>query len=286
MASLALLATLVGVFVTPSGIVVAADTAQVLDTPAVTIGTEIRPSSRTFSVTRKIQPCGPRSVAALTNTSGLQGSSDGGITSFRVLDFHPIVTRTCRAFPIGSGVTIQQQAQQIAKDVSGEAERRIPLVLRTSLEASLGFTQVIVAGYDGATPVIAVARVALTRERKFGWTDARVYPDCIIFAGQIGAATALTSATDERTAALSKRPAVAASIAARKSKAPCSSMTEAHAEEVFGLAVELSLDSAAKFKIEPGLINWPLEFITIRRTGPQPLRRVEKPQKTGSAPRG
>ena len=90
-------ATLIGVFLTPSGIVVGADGAGGV-------------SDGTFVVLRKVVICGPRSIATLSGTTA--GSTE--LSGRRVmLDSHKIIAEACKS--LQPSQSVRTQTAEIAR---------------------------------------------------------------------------------------------------------------------------------------------------------------------------
>ena len=244
---LAMAATLIGVFATKDGIVIAADTATRV------VRTDVARSER------KIHQCGTRAVATLNGRLvALDGAAYQGLT------------RACAS--LDSADPLDRQASQLATSLAAYASELLP-------GGSDGFLQtVILAGYDEAeTPAVFVAQVRWSGTHFEATVPVR-RRDCVTFSGEVSAAEALRMGRQPRLfARFFDRPDVVAVARSAGSQAACLKLGEAEAKSFFRLAVSVTRQFASDLDIPPDLVNWPLDFTVVRPGGAvDPIQRAEE----------
>ena len=244
---LAIAATLIGVFATKDGIVVAADTATSV------LGTGVT------RIERKVHPCGSRAVATLNGRLvALDGAAYEGLV------------RACAS--LDSSDPLDRQAARLAIGLAAYASELLPM-------GSDGFLQtVIFAGYDETkTPAVFVAQVRWTGTQFEATVPVR-RRDCVTLSGEVAVAEALRMRRQPRLfARYFDRREVAAVASSARSRAGCLELGETEAKSFFLLAVSVTREVASDLDIPPDMVNWPVDFTVIRPGGAvDPIRRVEE----------
>jgi hypothetical protein len=250
--------SLLGVFVTVSGIVFGADTA-----------TKPRGSSD-FEVSSdaKFTACGARAYAGLTGSSSVIIESPTSTTQHFALD---AVREACKEeLTRQPDLPVRALTELIGKAIVRYVESTYPKEFRSTLETSDGMT-LIVAGFDGAQPVIAGLNVKIREPLA---TAPRVGTSCSAYSGEVGPASALRRRLGPIPRLLSDRPEV---NAVRSCIASKPLLTPDQARAYFRLAVDASLDYASDFKLERGVIDWPIDFGFVTSSGVSPIVREVKP---------
>jgi hypothetical protein len=250
--------SLLGVFVTVSGIVVGADTAtKPRGTPDFVVSSDAK-----FTV------CGTRAYAGLTGTSSVIIESDTSTTQHFAVD---AVREACKQeLARQPDLPIRALAGLIGNALVRYVESTYPKEFRSTLEASDGMT-LIVAGFDGAQPVIAGLNVKIRQPLA---TAPRVGTTCSAYAGEVGPASALRRRLAPIPRPLSDRPEV---VAVRTCVGRKPLLTPDQARAYFRLAVDASLDHASDFHLERGVVNWPIDFGFVTPNGVAPIVREQKP---------
>jgi len=244
---LAIAATLIGVFATKDGIVVAADTATRV------VGTDVA------RIEQKVHQCGSRSVATLNGRLvALDGAAYEGLI------------RACAS--LDSSEPLDRQAAELAIRLAAYASELLP-------RGSDQFLQtLILAGYDdAATPAVFVAQVRWSGTQFVATVPVR-RRDCVTLSGEIAAAEALRMRRQPRLfARFFDRPDVMAIASSAGSQAGCLKLGEAEARSFFRLAVSVTREFASDLDVPRDIVNWPLDFILIRPGGAvDPIQRVEE----------
>jgi hypothetical protein len=250
--------SLLGVFVTVSGIVVGADTAT-------------RPRGTSdFGVSSdaKFTVCGTRAYAGLTGTFSVIIESDTSTTQYFALD---AVRKACEEeLSKQPDLPVRTLTELIGKAIVRYVASTYTKEFRSTLDASDGMT-LIVAGFDGAQPVIAGLNVKIREPLA---AAPRVGTTCSAYAGEVGPASALRRRQAPIPRRLSDRPEVVA-VRTCNGRKPLLSPDQARA--YFRLAVDTSLDFASDFHLERGVINWPIDFGFVTPNGAAPIVREQKP---------
>jgi hypothetical protein len=250
----------VGVFVTASGIVIGADTAQARTLDGKT----------DFILTEKIAACGSGSYVGLTGTTrwqllngvNLVGEEDG--------------IRTARgecAAADSERRSIRARGERVVQALLQRANASYPRSEDSHLDGSVLETFVI-AGYEMRRPVVLVAQIVLAQKpRRFvrtEWQDRSA--NCTLLMGTLGPINALRNGRPPVPAELAQRSEVQAVQTNN-----CATLSVSQAEAFFRLAVDVSYQYSEAFGKRQGTVNWPVDFGVIRPNGTQSGRRVPKP---------
>jgi hypothetical protein len=245
--------SLIGVFVTVSGIVVGADTA-------------VRQRGTTdFAVASapKFTGCGQNAYAGLTGITRWI-VEDGA--SNRVYNAIDAVNDTCdgelrRQPDLPLRTLTERIGRALSRHVGANYPSEARALLRTTDEQRL-----IVAGMENGKPVIYSLSLSLRRNVA---TAVETVSGCKFLIGETDAAAALTQ---ERAplASLAQRPEVAA-------VRTCNNVTADDAKTMFRLAVDVSRDYALDFGLDSGVVNWPIDFGFIDGDGVRPIVRETNP---------
>jgi hypothetical protein len=255
-----LVGTLVGIFVTSSGILLAADTAVTRSTTPATIAFE-----------RKIEITGDRSGAVFTGSAGWEGRAGLARADFRGV-FREASARLRRA----TATPVAAQAETLAAALRREAESNTFPGLTASFPDGNVLT-VLVAGYDGDRPEIHYARIRIA-----GGT-ARAAPSfvvqtervshCWLLAGKPEAALGLIDDDPRLPASLRRQPSV---VILRDKRGCQKPLTEPPTRAFFLLAVEATAGHGPKFGIPPGAIGGDVDVLRITASGAEPIERVPR----------
>jgi hypothetical protein len=250
--------TLIGIFLTSTGIIIGTDTV-LLDSMMP------RPP-------RVEKTCMPsqRSVAALEGWYG-----DG-------LYLHQHFLTVCRGLSRSTKpLSLEQQADTLIQQLQKKyRDHTGPFPAHAASLPPPGSTHVasvVVAGYDGTTPVVAVRELRWEKDRKDQWhlLAERVgklsFEGCgAKFLGEDGVAAVLldTSAHFDRD---KRRPEVQAAITANRlwTEDNCfmSAFTAEEAKALYILAVRLTIDHGESFHVDNGAVGGRLHLLTIPTTG-------------------
>jgi hypothetical protein len=263
-----LLATLIGVFITPDGIVVGADTAV--------------SSRRGQSIREKYCVTGPRSVATLQGVYELTDTETQATVALydHFRDFCAQIDRT-----------------QLPPTLRGKAEF-IADALRTALETFLKsvpaeavvqryasspiVARIAVSGYDEDEPASVVVELGVAADRTTNRWEARVrdlsrvtFRDCgVRFHGQDVVVQALRRSTDARVPVRERQRPEVEKLASLLGGS-CADASTRSVPRMFTEAARLTITLGAQFGIEPGLVNLPLDIIVIPRSGATSVSRID-----------
>ncbi len=255
--------TLIGIFLTSTGIMIGADT--------------VLWGSNTPQPTRIDKTCAPsqRSIAAFEGWYGER------------LSLHRQFQSVCKTLSRSrKPVPIDEQADRLMRTVfdkyreqAGSASSRaaaLPAPVNRHIAA------VVVAGFDGATPMVAVRELRWEKNRKGDWRvmSGRVgklsFDGCgARFLGADGVAALLLdrSAHFDRD---KQRPEVSRAIEANRLRAEdhcfLSAFSTEDAKAVYKLAVRATIDHGETFQMETGAVGGQLHLLTIPSDGP--IQRV------------
>lgn len=264
-----LLATLIGVFITPDGIVIGADTA--LSNAAGHMG-----SQKKYCVT------GPQSVATLQGSYLLQD-----VVTKATIELYERFRDLCSHLgaPARSG-TLREQAEYIANALKIDlvaflkgvpADEVIRMYASTPIVA-----RVAVTGYTDGVPESVVIGIGIATDRATSRWEAQVrdlprltFGECgVRFQGQESVVTALRADTDARiTRAERQQPDVARLSTLIRGK--CVDVSVRTASAMFVHAVRLTMTLATDYGIPKGTVGMPVDVIVIPREGPVDVRRIE-----------
>jgi len=261
--------TLVGAFVTNTGIVLGADTAI---------------SGRAASGTRgaKTRQTGPRSVAALQGQYGMMHAGTGMRARL-----HPRFMAACDSLRKNAVGSLVQQSIDLANALTSELEtflNHVPaddvVPPRDEKRPDKHVNYIVIAGYDASGPAVVVQRLAMRRTAE-GWlagnhpSPALSFRRCgATFVGEDHVAhRLLTSDLAVKSLTSSTRHLRLAQLAR---KGDCSAFTTEHAREFYVDAVRGTVRIGVEFGIARGSVGGDLELYTISATG---MSRAVMPEK-------
>ena len=262
-----LFATLIGVFITPDGIVVGADTAV---------------SSRTGkSVREKYCVTGPRAVSTLQGVYELTDRETGATVALydRFREFCAEIDRT--QLP----PTLHGQAEFIAEALRAALEtflKDVPaseVVRRYASNPVVG--RVAVSGYDEFGPASVVVALGIAIDSTKTQWEAQIsdlsrltFRECgVRFHGQDPVVLSLRSSTDLRVPRLEREKADVGKLSALIGGS-CSDASIRSAPRLFTEAARLTMTFGVGFGIQAGIVNVPLDIIVIPKTGTLNVSRV------------
>jgi len=264
-----LVATLIGVFITPDGIVVGTDTA--LSNPTGQVA-----SQQKYCVT------GPRSVATLQGSYMLQD-----VVTKATIELYERFRELCAHLgdPARSG-TLREQAEYIAgalkidlmtflKGVPGEE------VVRTYSSTPI-VARVTVTGYGDRGPESVVVGIGIATDRATNRWEAQVrdlsrltFTECgVRFQGQESVMTALRTDTDARISRLERQNADVAKLSTLI-RGKCADASIKTAAVMFVQAVRLTVTLGNDFGLAKGTVGMPVDVIVIPREGAIDVTRIE-----------
>ena len=262
-----LFATLIGVFITPDGIVVGADTA---------ISSRYGQSSRTkYCVT------GPRSVATLQGVYELTDTETRATLALydRFREFCAEIDRT--QLP----PTLHGKAEYIAEALRIALDRflkDIPAVdVVRQYASSPVVARVAVSGYDDDGPASVVVGLGIASDRAANQWEVQVrdlsrltFRACgARFHGQDVVVLSLRNARDLRVPKAEKEKPDAEKLSALVGGS-CGDASIASAPHLFTQAVRLTVLFGKGFGIQPGIVNLPIDIVVIPKDGTLDVSRV------------
>jgi len=264
-----LLATLIGVFITPDGIVVGADTA--LSTAAGQVA-----SQKKYCVT------GPRSVATLQGSYLLQD-----VVTKATIELYERFRELCSHLgdPERSG-TLREQAEYIANALKIDLEaflKGVPADEVVRMYASTPIVaRVAVTGYTEGRPESIVIGIGIATDRATNRWEAQVrgltrltFNDCgVRFQGQESVVTALRTDTDARVTRAERQQADVAKLTALI-RGKCDDASIRTAPSMFVQAVRLTMTLANDYGLPKGTVGMPVDVIVIPREGSIDVTRIE-----------
>jgi hypothetical protein len=248
--------SLIGVFVTVSGIVVGSDTA-------------VRERGTTgFTVVSapKFTACGQNAYAGVTGIT--RWIVEDGTTN-RAYDAIDAMKETCDAEALKRpDLPLRMVTERIARALMRHIGANYPKEARNLLKPT-DEQRLIVTGFESGKAVIYALSVSLRRNVA---TTVETATGCKFLIGETDAVVALGQGRAPIPAALSRRPEVVAVQS-------CDNVTPEDARAMFRLAVDVSRDYASSFGLDRGVVNWPLDFGFIDREGVRPIvRETSSPQ--------
>ena len=245
-----LLGTLIGIFITSSGIIVAADTASTQSA---------RPGRVTSE--RKIEMTGDHSGAALSGKPGWTAEWTGEkVTADLVGVFRAVSVQLRQA----KSVPIATQVETLTAALKREAEANVfPAMEAWFPDGDL--VTVYVAGYEGSQPVIhyATLHIDLSRRRvppRFTVRRQQVL-ECWLLARQNAVALGLIDSDPRLPESLRSQPSVAV---LQGFKQRCHGpLTETDARTFFLIALDATIAHGAKFGIPAGVVGGDLDVLRI-----------------------
>lgn len=256
-----MLVSLIGAFVTASGILLSADTSVSSHKTGAAIGLE-----------RKIEVTGKFSAAAINGQ--LQWSGDVSADFLRVFRQ---VSKTLR----GSGpLSVRGQLNKFAAATKAEAERNARPGMERYLYEDGALLTVTMAGFDDRRPIILAFTLFLDTTTSSNTAlrfrvEEHTIPrsGCWWLAGSRAAALGLINDDPRFPAVLRQDPAVLAVRTVRTS--PCDALTEAEARAFFQIAVHATSDYGREFGIRSGEVGKPVDVLPITRAGAGRIRRLD-----------
>jgi hypothetical protein len=253
--------SLIGVFVTVSGIVVGADSAL----------RERGTTDFTVASAPKFAVCGSAAYAGMTGITRWIVDDGSAKTTHDAMN---VVRDTCESeFLKQRDLPLRTVVERIGRALVRYVEANYPKEARTLL-AKTDEQRLIVAGLDRGKAVIHSLSVSLTRNVA---TIVETIAGCKFLIGETDAVVALTQRRAPIPSALSDRNEV---LAVRT----CNDLTAEDARAMFRLGVDVSRDYASDFGLLRGVVNWPVDFGFVDAQGAHPISR-ESPLPEADAPR-
>lgn len=263
-----ILATLIGVFITPDGIVVGADT-------AISNRRAQQPPRQKYCVT------GPRSVATLQGVYELTDTETQATVALydRFREFCAEIDRT--ELP----PTLGEKAEYIAEALRAALEtflRDVPAVeVIRQYSSSPVVGRVAVSGYDeeGAASVVVGVGIAIDAKAKKWEVQVRdlsrlTFRECgVRFHGQEVVVLSLRSSTDLRVPRSERQKPEVEKLSALIGGS-CADASIRSAPLFFTQAARLTVMFGAGFGIQPGVVAPPLDIIVIPKNGTIEISRV------------
>jgi hypothetical protein len=262
-----LFATLIGVFITPDGIVVGADTAL---------------SSLSGHVASQEKYCitGPRSVATMQGSYWLRDAATEATVALNSR-FRELCSQVGSSL---SPMTLREQADHIANalrsDLAGFLER-LPAADVVSIYASSPVARVAVTGYGDRGPESVVLGLGIASERATNRWEVQVRPlsrlsfsDCgVRFHGQESVVTVLRTDKGVRIPKAELQQADVARLAGLL-KGNCGDASIRSASDMFVHAVRLTATLGPGFGVPKGAVGPPIDVVVIPREGTIRVTRV------------
>jgi hypothetical protein len=263
-----LVATLIGVFITPDGIVIGADTAL------STLGGQVA-SQQKYCVT------GPRSVATMQGSYWLEDR----VTKATV-ELHNRFRDLCAEVGKSlSPMTLQQQADHIAyalrSDLIAFLQQMPALDVINTYASSPIIARLAVTGYGERGPESIVLGIGIATERATNRWEAQVqrlarltFADCgVRFHGQESVVSALRTDNGARIPAAELQQPDVAKLAALL-KGQCGDASTRSAPLMFVQAVRLTVTFGPGFSIPQGAVSLPIDIVVIPRDGSIEVQRI------------
>lgn len=263
-----LFATLIGVFITPDGIVVGSDTAL---------------SNRTGHVASKQKYCvtGPRSVATLQGAYVLQD-----VVTKAAIELYDRFQNLCTQIGASlSPMTLREQAEHIANTLRDELEdffEDLPSAEVVRMYSSNPVVaRIAVTGYGDAGPESVVVGLGIATEPKTNRWQAQVrdlsrlaFADCgVRFHGQEVVVAALRTDTDARIPRAERQNADVAKLSALV-RGSCAEASIRSAPSMFVQAVRLTATLGYRFGIPKESVGLPIDVVIIPRDGSADVTRL------------
>jgi len=256
-----LFATLIGVFITPDGIVVGSDTALSDLTGQVA-------SQQKYCVT------GPRSVATLQGSYLLQDSVTNA-----TIELYRRFRDLCSQFE-GSrpSVTLREQAEYIGNTLKADLvaflERLPAAEVARTYSSSPVVARIAVTGYGDKGPESVVVGLGIVTDRATNKWQVLVrdlsrltFAECgVRFHGQEDVVAALRKETDRRIAPAERQNADVTKLSALV-RGNCSEASIRSAPSMFVQAVRLTVTLGVGFGIPKGTVSLPIDVVVIPRDG-------------------
>jgi hypothetical protein len=263
-----LVATLIGVFITPDGIVIGADTA--LSDPGGHVGAQQK-----FCVT------GPRSVATMQGSYLLEDTLTKDTIELNNR-FRELCAQVGSSTP---AMTLRQQADHIASalraDLVGFLGRLPAAVVASRYASSPVVARVAVTGYGDSGPESVVVGVGVAVEPKTNRWEAQAqsllrlsFSECgVRFQGQESVVSLLRTDTGVRIPRSELQHADVAKLVSLL-KGNCSQASIQSAQAMFMQAVRLTVTLGANFGVPQGTVGLPVDLVLIPREGAIEVKQV------------
>jgi len=264
-----LVATLIGVFITPDGIVVGTDTALSNVTGQVA-------SQQKYCVT------GPRSVATLQGSYLLQD-----VVTKATVELYERFRDLCSHLgdPARLG-TLREQAEYIATALKIDLAAFLKGVPADEVVRMYASTPVVariaVTGYGDRGPESVVVGIGIATDRATNKWEAQVrdlsrltFTECgVRFQGQESVVTALRTDTDARISRAERQNADVTKLSAMI-RGKCADASIRTAPLMFVQAVRLTVTLGIDFGLAKGTVGMPVDVIVIPREGSIDVTRIE-----------
>jgi hypothetical protein len=264
-----LVATLIGVFITPDGIVVGTDTALSNVTGQVA-------SQQKYCVT------GPRSVATLQGSYLLQD-----VVTKATVELYERFRDLCSHLgdPARLG-TLREQAEYIATALKIDLAAFLKGVPADEVIRMYASTPVVariaVTGYGDRGPESVVVGIGIATDRATNKWEAQVrdlsrltFTECgVRFQGQESVVTALRTDTDARISRAERQNADVTKLSAMI-RGKCADASIRTAPSMFVQAVRLTVTLGSDFGLAKGTVGMPVDVIVIPREGSIDVTRIE-----------
>lgn len=262
-----LVATLIGVFITPDGIVIGSDTAL------SNLGGQVA-SQQKYCIT------GPRSVATMQGAYWLEDR----VTKATV-ELHSRFRDLCEE--VGKSLaplTLKQQADHIANALRTdliEFLQQMPAADVISYASTPIVARIAVSGYGDGGPESVVLGLGIAIDRPTKRWEAQVQPlarltfsGCgVRFHGQESVVSALRTDNIARIPRAELQQPDVAKLAAL-SKGECGDASTRSASSMFVQAVRLTVTLGPGFSIPQGAVSLPIDVVVIPRDGSIEVQRI------------
>lgn len=263
-----LVATLIGVFITPDGIVIGADTAL------SDLGGQVA-SQQKYCIT------GPRSVATMQGSYLLEDT----VTKATV-ELHNRFKELCS--DVGgsvSSMTLRQQADHIANGLKAdlvEFLEHLPAAAVVSYASNPVVARVAVTGYSEKGPESVVVGIGIATDRATNRWEAQVRPlarltfsaACgVRFHGQESVVSALQTDKGVRIPKAELQQTEVARLAGLL-RGECGDASTRSAAGMFLQAVRLTVTLGPGFGVPQGAVSLPVDIVVIPRDGAIDVQRV------------
>lgn len=264
-----LLATLIGVFITPDGIVVGTDTAL------SNLNGQVA-SQQKYCVT------GPRTVATLQGSYMLQD-----VVTKATIELYERFRELCSHLgdPARSG-SLREQADYIASALKIDLAvflKGVPADEVVRMYASTPIVaRVAVTGFSDKGPESVVVGIGIATERATNRWEAQVrdlsrltFAECgVRFQGQESVVTALRNDKDARISRADRQHADVARLSTLIG-GTCAEASMRTAASMFVQAVRLTVTYGVDYGLAKGTVGMPVDIIVIPRDGSIDVRRIE-----------
>ena len=268
MSSVALLfATLIGVFITPNGIVVGTDTSI---------------SNRTGQVSTRQKYCvtGPRAVATLQGVYYLQDLETQDTAAL-----YDRFQELCSQIDKSLSLSLSDQAEHIAQQLKAALIaflQRVPAaeVVRTYSSRPV-IARIAVSGYDERGPGSVVVGLGLATDVPTNRWEAQVrgltrltFKQCgVRFHGQEVVVEALRSSTDVRIPAPERQKPRVTKLAGLI-RGTCADASIQSTPALFAEAARLTVTLGTQFGVPAGSVSFPLDIVVIPVTGATTVSQI------------